>query len=316
MVPCQLYCYVISAKRYALFNVDGDGRPLLCKWSEHGMGRLLNPTDPESADRDWIRQYWEGITMEALAQAYQWPDWLDPPAIGRISASSPQTLTPFTMWNRRKSYRDQVKPFNFLLTAFVARYGHPPGVDPVHFHLVAPYVADPRKRGKLPWTNLYDETGARYRITTSRSDHIAAGVVRVKTCRDELEEYRAHAETKSLAPDRTMGVGGTMGQLHRRPVTARYRTHVGKESNRLEAVDAGLIHDPDEVYTEYVDPQHDPEWEMLVAALKTILRAWLMQETGLDRSTITRLRNGRTRPTATTRVKLQHAVAIHHGREE
>jgi hypothetical protein len=28
-------------------------------------------------------------------------------------------------------------------------------------------------------------------------------------------------------------------------------THVGKELNRLEEVEAGLVHDPDEVYTEY-----------------------------------------------------------------
>jgi hypothetical protein len=83
---------------------------------------------------------------------------------------------------------------------------------------------------------------------------------------------------------------------------------VGRESNRLEEVEAGLIHDPDEVYTEYVDSAHDPPWEAIVAALKAIPRSWLMQETGLDRSTITRLRNGRTRPTRRTRKKLMLAV--------
>jgi hypothetical protein len=56
-------------------------------------------------------------------------------------------------------------------------------------------------------------------------------------------------------------------------VTARYRTHVGKESNRLEEVDAGLIHDPDEVYTEYVDLQHDPAWGALLTMLKRIPRS-------------------------------------------
>jgi hypothetical protein len=30
-------------------------------------------------------------------------------------------------------------------------------------------------------------------------------------------------------------------------VTKLYLTHVGKESNRREEVDAGLIHDPEEV---------------------------------------------------------------------
>jgi hypothetical protein len=89
---------------------------------------------------------------------------------------------------------------------------------------------------------------------------------------------------------------------------------VGRESNRLEEVEAGLIHDPGEVYTEYIDAAHDPEWEALVAALKTIPRSWLMQEIGLNRSTITRLRTGRTRPAAASREKIRRAVAACHGR--
>ena len=40
----QLYCYAISAKRYALFNLDRSGIPILRKVSEHGLGHLLPPT--------------------------------------------------------------------------------------------------------------------------------------------------------------------------------------------------------------------------------------------------------------------------------
>jgi hypothetical protein len=189
---------------------------------------------------------------------------------------------------------------NFLLTAFVAPFEHPHGAPEKRVHLVAPYEADPRKWTKLPWMNLYDATGARYQLTTTRSDYASAQSVLVKTCRDVLEEYRA--------PDGTMCVGATAGLLQRRTVTALYRTRVGKESNRLEEVDAGLIHDPDEVYKEYVDPQHDPAWEALVAKLKTIPRSWLMQETGLDRSTITRLRNWHARPTQRARDMLVRAA--------
>jgi hypothetical protein len=283
---------------------------VLRKWSEHGLGHLLNPIDPESDDRDWIRKFWEGIVTEALGQPYHWPAWLDRAAIGRITASSPQMLRPFAMWNRHKPYCDQEKPSNFLLTAFVAPLGHPSGVNEKRFHLVAPYEADPRKWTKLSWFNLYDVTGQRYQFTTTPSDYATARSVRVKTYRDVLEEYRAHAETKSLAPDGTLCVGTTTGLLRRCPVTRESLAYVGRESNRLEEVEAGLIHDPDEVYTEYVDAQHDPEWETLVAALHDIPRSWLMQETGLDRSTVTRLRNGRTRPTRSTRNKLMRAVAV------
>jgi len=83
---------------------------------------------------------------------------------------------------------------------------------------------------------------------------------------------------------------------------------LGKESNRLDEANAGLIHDPEEVYTEYVDARHDPDWEALVANLKDIPRSWLIQELGLARSTITALRNGHARPTPKTRERLQRAA--------
>jgi hypothetical protein len=126
----------------------------------------------------------------------------------------------------------------------------------------------------------------------------------------------AIVETSARATPLTKGARMMQTPAVRRPrriVTALYRTHVGKESDRLEEVDAGLIHDPEEVYTEYVDPQHDPEWEALVAKLKDIQRTWLMQETGLARSTITALRHGCARPTRKTREMLQRAAQQTYG---
>lgn len=48
----QLYCYSISAKRYALYNRSPSGEITMRKASQHGLGHLLNPTDPTSANRD------------------------------------------------------------------------------------------------------------------------------------------------------------------------------------------------------------------------------------------------------------------------
>jgi hypothetical protein len=62
----QLYCYAISAKRYALYNLDANGRPILRKWSEHGLGHLLNPLDPDADDRDLARHIWQEILDDAL----------------------------------------------------------------------------------------------------------------------------------------------------------------------------------------------------------------------------------------------------------
>jgi hypothetical protein len=156
--------------------------------------------------------------------------------------------------------------------------------------------------------NLYDATGQRYQLTTIRSDYATARSARVKTYRDVLEEYRAHAETKSLAPDGTVCGGATTGLLRRRPVTALYRTHVGKESNRLEEVDAGLIHDPKEVYTEYSNPADDPWRTLVIPVLKQMKRSELAEATGLSERSVTAARNGVSMPRSKHRVALSRAA--------
>jgi len=314
----QLWCYALSAKRYALFTVDEeDGRPILRKYSEHGLGHLLSPTDlpdleaqdEEDADRKaWMRTLWKGMVTEALGQPFTWPDWLDRPALGRITASSPEMLHPFDTWNAGKPYAQQVKPYNFLLTAFVRPFGHPEGVDAAHFHLVAPFETDPRQWSKLPWTNLYDEQGTTYRITSTSSDYAVLGEVQVKTYRDVLDEYRRHPETKSLAPDGAVCSGTTVGLLRRRPVTAAYVTHVGKESNRLEEVNAGLVHDPEEVYTAYEDPSHGPWQTLVVPVLKHMPRAVLAEQIGLSERSIAAVRNGHALPRAVHQKALTRAA--------
>lgn len=51
----------------------------------------------------------------------------------------------------------------------------------------------------------------------------------------------------------------TIGLLQRRHIEIDHITYIGKESNRLEDVESGMIQDEDEVYTEYIDPSRD-EW--------------------------------------------------------
>lgn len=50
--PALLYCWAISAKRYALFNIDCDGRPIMRKVSAHGLGHLLPPYGDSDAPPD------------------------------------------------------------------------------------------------------------------------------------------------------------------------------------------------------------------------------------------------------------------------
>jgi hypothetical protein len=169
---------------------------------------------------------------------------------------------------------------------------HPEGTDPQHFHLVAPFESDPRRWHRLDWANQYTASAERYYITTSSSLYAVSDEVRVKTYQDVLADYRTHPESKSLGLDGKVCARRTVGLLRRRPVTALYLTHVGKESNQLEEVEAGLVHDPNEIYTEYEDPAHAPWRSLVVPVLRQTPRRLIMEGTGLARSTVTALRNG------------------------
>jgi hypothetical protein len=170
----HIFCHAISAKRYVLFvRDDKTGAPNLLekavnstedKWSEHGLGHLLNPTDPNSNDRKWIKQAWLNIIRKADGLEIIPVPFAKTPAVGRVTISSPAVMRAFREMNEGKRYCDQIKPFNFVLTCHVNRFGHPTFADPAHFHLIAPYETDPGKWSRNEWIDRYSGSG--YRITT------------------------------------------------------------------------------------------------------------------------------------------------------
>lgn len=91
-------------------------------------------------------------------------------------------------------------------------------------------------------------------------------------------------------------------------MTKLYLTHVGKESHRLEEVNAGLIHDPEEVYTEYRNPADGPWRTLVLPILKQMKRADLARVTGLSERAVTAIRNGRASPRPQHRAVLIRAA--------
>ncbi len=146
----------------------------------------------------------------------------------------------------------EVEPFTFLVSPHVAPLGHPPGVDAQHFHLIAPYTKDARQWSKLRWTDVY--SGEPYAITT-RDVVSGEGIARVQSYRGVIARYRVHSEAKSLGPDGLPCGKRTVGLLERRPVVLGELVHFGKETNRLEEVEQGLVHDWDEVQLVFREPQ-------------------------------------------------------------
>jgi hypothetical protein len=289
----QLYCLAISAKRYALFIKDEKNIPVLVDHSEHGLGHLLNPTDPESEDRNWIGQVWLNMIRRALGLRTEKLAFENSPAIGRITISSPMVMKALSKFNSGKPYGDQIKPFNFLLTCQISPLGHPAGTDPKRFHLIAPYETNPNKWVSSEWVDQY--TGKSYRITGDGhyGDRFTA---RVKTYGDVVCEYELHPESKCADAEGNVCGKQTVGLLQRRRIQIDGITYIGKESNRLEDVEAGTVHSADDVYTEYPDARRDEWATKILPLLKKIRLAELVKLSGLSRRALSDIRAGRSRP--------------------
>lgn len=312
----QLWCLAISAKRYALFVRDRNGVPSLLRkgtnskenhWSEHGLGHLLNPTDPNSEDREWIAAVWADILFPTKTKSQRVRPFQQTPAVGRVNVTSPAIMKVLKDFNANKVYVQQIKPFNFLLSCHVRPLGHPVGVDPTRFHLIAPYEINPAMWTKMNWIDQY--TGKQFLISVS-GNYSTRQTARVKTFADVIADYAFHAESKCANAQGAVSGRDTLGLLQRRHVKIDRVRFIGKESNELEEVDAGMVHSLQDVYTEYVDPTRD-EWEIKIRpaiAKEKVSISKLHNETGFSSRTLKNWRTGKSRPHAQNQKTLSDAL--------
>jgi hypothetical protein len=300
----HLWCLAISAKRYALFLKNKMNRAVLLRkgkngnskdnhWSEHGLGHLLNPIDLASEDRTWIAQYWIAIICDCLGIERDKFEFERVPAVGRVTITSPVILAPLAELNGGKKYRDQIKPFNFLLTCHIGPLGFPFGANPEKFHLIAPFETNPRKWLQMFWIDQY--SGKKFRITTDRN-YSSRNTARVQTYGEIFDEYAHHPESKCADEHGNACDRQTKGLLYRRHVRIGEIVPIGKESNKLEEVDAGLIHSAESVYVTYPNPTRDFWTRDVVPKLQAIPLSVLMRETGLSRRMLIKARKGQVRP--------------------
>jgi hypothetical protein len=241
-----LYCFAISAKRYALFNLGKDGRPILRKASAHGLGHLLDPYPESDAPpgipppavplkeigvRRWQYDFWYKIIDAALrgqpdSVPLDWYPALKRPAAIRYSASSPQLLNWVVRWNESRPYEEQIRPFGFLLS-FMPRTG-----------LVAPFSSIPIDnpgRGRPPSTDVlapiapYDSDPTR--ALSKVFDRLSGRPVRVK----QLKTYVDVLGQFHLSPEHKFANGDHLdrGRTERRHVVATGFVWIGKEANQV-----------------------------------------------------------------------------------
>jgi len=240
----RLYCWAISSKRYALFNL-ANGRPIMRKVSAHGLGHLRSPYKAEEAPSNipaphasvlrsgverWHCDLWFQIVSATLAGTPDRPALdchpaMSAPAISRYGATAPELLRWFDPYNAERPYRDQVRPFGFLL-AMRARSdwsgeriataqgssGRPSkAYQPKP---VAPFDSDP---AKVAATAFDRDTGKPVPMSA------------LQTYGEALAQYHLHPEAKFLNGDYCDR--GTTGRRHIRVSAVR---HIGKESNEWE----------------------------------------------------------------------------------
>ena len=294
---------------------------MILKRSLHGLGRYLDPVSPDRERRDtagnpiWIDEAWAWILDSLTDPDTPMPGWVDQPALSRITVSSTILWRPFQQWNHDRPWADQIKPFNFLLVATIDPFGFPPGVDPTRFRLIAAYNANPDTWPTLAWRNLYHPNGPTYRITTDKLAPVEADLVIVRSYRDILREHRNHPEHKFHDTDGQRCRRSTRGQLQRRPINIAGPLHlIGKEANRLDDVQAGIVGSPGEVLTDYTPVSDEWFWDYVLPVLQRYSGRQLAVLAGVDRRTIDRIRRG-VPPRTTLRVALTGLAARDAGAE-
>jgi hypothetical protein len=236
-----LFVWAVSAKRYALFNIE-NGQPVIRKASAHGLGHLQAPYDKTRpakiipAPRGKLRkigvEHWHHDLWWLIAKAaidghpdnvkFNCHPALKKAAATRYAATTPKSLRWFDKHNDGLSYARKLKPFGFV-SAFSARVLIDPPLSnsiksnskvKLQIKPVAPFHKNPAVAAQ----NAFD------RITGE-----PVPVECLKTYQQALAQYHLHPEDKFLNGD-FLDRGTTI----RRHVRVTEIEYIGKESNKWE----------------------------------------------------------------------------------
>ncbi len=239
--PEPLFVLAVSAKRYALFNIEND-RPIIRKASAHGLGHFQAPYDKSKPAKDippprdklgkigvelWHHDLW---WLYAKAAIDGNPDKiklghhpsLKKPAASRYAATTPRSLRWFDKYNDGLPYAEKIKPFGFV-SAFSARTLIPGPISKLkrrpskangQLKPVAPFNKNPVVAAQ----NAFD------RITRE-----SVSVDCLKTYEQALAQYHLHPEDKFQNAD-SLDRGITV----RRHIRVAGIEYIGKESNKWE----------------------------------------------------------------------------------
>ena len=242
-----LYCFAISAKRYALFNVDKDGKPVLRKASAHGLGHLMEPYKEyevltalpkpqfplhEIGVKRWQHDLWIKIIEAALAGhpdkvSYDWHPALRKPALSRYGATSPALLAWMKHLQRRQVLQEPSAAL-WVLVSPMARTG-------LFAAMPEPKLVEPHKRGRpkkvsnpKPIAPFDTDPGQAVANAFDRETGELVHSGQLKTYEEVLCQYHLSSENKF-----ENGAFTDQGETWRRHVKADSFGLIGKEANKV-----------------------------------------------------------------------------------
>ncbi|MFM9469663.1 DNA polymerase [Streptomyces scabiei] len=307
----QVYCYAISAKRYALYNVGDNGDIEIISNKEHGLGQYLNPEDPrirdERGSREWVRDIWRYIILTDAGRKVEEPYWFSRPVMARVSVSTWSMYEALKKWNDGKDYQDQIKPYGFVMSPVVESR------DKVNeFRLIGPFNPDASQWGEMGFFNIHDQDSREFRISTEVPADLDSiedfPFVQVKNYGTVVADYRIHPEYKFCDANGEICDFETIGILHRHHVDIVTYEHQGKESNLLEAQVSGILAPGDVLFTEYGSGGND-FLDLAAPVLNTLKRVEVVELVkvygkSINAKRLTPILDGRSNP----RVELKNVL--------
>jgi hypothetical protein len=315
-IRVEVSCFAIASKRYILFYKDNDDIHLL-KFSEHGLGNYLPPDDPETGKPvpDWIEQGWLYILgQEGITPSLPSLSWGRRLVRTRVRISTPEMMEWFARLNAldpskeksaQKPYPQTVKPFNMLEHVVVPSVAGFQAGTQVPVCLVSP--ADIKAPENRTWINTHQPNARPCRVISSPRQSYGPQSLPGLTYVDLIEQYRYQPETKFLGPDGEVCGTKTRGVLNRRQIEIIDVVHIGKETNELEMVQAGLVEGEEAVLLKY---ERDL-WEYVQPILSEIPARMVQEETGYSRRMAYALKRGDRRPSEVRMADVLRFAAKH-----
>jgi len=224
----------LAAKRYALFTLDENDQPHLVgepgkrRRSEHGLGHLLLPHDPDQPGAA-LDEFWEHLIATELGLDHPEPDYFKQPAFGRLTVTSQQDQNAFKTYNQDRPYPEQIRPWQFLCLA------HPHPLERARLSiraLIGPYDRNLDKLATQEWIDRGNPSRT-YRLRLDNPYELSDQTIAAQTIGDYFDSYRNHTDPKMLGPDGDRCHPWTRGLLQHHHVAARALVRIGKESNPL-----------------------------------------------------------------------------------